>query len=168
LLDRATELAPDHNTTAWGRLLLNLYQQTTGGWAEDAETFLAEPIGAAPWLSHICAAQLRNQAMAEGRLDEALAIYSKHQPQLLLDVEPVIDLNNYRAAIDLSLVLQIMGDQERASTLLERSAVFIRGQPRLGWWGGYWISDVQILTLQGQKAEALARLAVALVVLPAI
>ena len=35
--------------------------------------------------------------------------------------EPVIDLNNYRAAIDLSLVLQMMGDQERASMLLERS-----------------------------------------------
>ena len=160
LLDRATELAPDHNTTAWGRLLLHLYQQTTGGWAEDAETVLAEPIGS-PWQSHFCAVQLRNQAMAEGRHDEALAIYSKHQPQLLLDVEPVIDLNNYRAAIDLSLVLQMMGDQERASMLLERSAAFIRGQPRLGMWGGYWISDVQILALQGQKAEALAALRLA-------
>ena len=157
LLDRATELAPDHNTTAWGRLLLHLYQQTTGGWAEDAETVLAEPIGS-PWQSHFCAVQLRNQAMAEGRHDEALAIYSKHQPQLLLDVEPVIDLNNYRAAIDLSLVLQMMGDQERASMLLERSAAFIRGQPRLGWWGGYWISDVQILALQGRKTKALAAL----------
>jgi TolB-like protein/Tfp pilus assembly protein PilF len=160
LLDRANELAPDYNTTAWGRLLLHLYQQTTGGWAEDAEAVLAEPIGT-PWLSHFCAAQLRNQAMAEGRHDEALAIYSKHQPQLLLDVEPVIDLNNYRAAIDLSLVLQMMGDQERASMLLERSAAFIRGQPRLGMFGGYWISDVQILALQGQKAEALAALRLA-------
>ena len=160
LLDRANELAPDYNTTAWGRLLLHLYQQTTGGWAEDAEAVLAEPIGT-PWLSHFCAAQLRNQAMAEGRHDEALAIYSKHQPQLLLDVEPVIDLNNYRAAIDLSLVLQMMGDQERASMLLERSAAFIRGQPRLGMFGGYWISDVQILALQGHKAEALAALRLA-------
>jgi TolB-like protein/Tfp pilus assembly protein PilF len=160
LLDRANELAPDYNTTAWGRLLLHLYQQTTGDWAEDAEAVLAEPIGT-PWLSHFCAAQLRNQAMAEGRHDEALAIYSKHHPQLLLDVEPVIDLNNYRAAIDLSLVLQMMGDQERASMLLERSAAFIRGQPRLGMFGGYWISDVQILALQGQKAEALAALRLA-------
>jgi len=160
LLDRANELAPDHNTTAWGRLLLHLYQQTTGGWAEDAETVLAEPIGSL-WLSHFSAAQLRNQAMAEDQLDVALAVYSKHQPQLLLDEEPVIDLNNYRAAIDLSLVLQMMGDQERASMLLERSSAFIRGQPRLGWWGGYWISDVQILALQGQKAEALAALRLA-------
>ena len=45
--------------------------------------------------------------------------------------------------------------------LLERSAAFIRGQPRLGMWGGYWISDVQILALQGQKAEALAALRLA-------
>jgi tetratricopeptide (TPR) repeat protein len=160
LLDRANELAPDNNITAWGRLLLHLYQQTTGGWAEDAEKVLAEPIRSL-WVSHFSAAQLRNQAMAEGRHDEALAIYSKHHPQLLLDVEPVIDLNNYRAAIDLSLVLQMMGDQERASMLLERSAAFIRGQPRLGMWGGYWISDVQILALQGQKAEALAALRLA-------
>jgi len=160
LLDRATELAPDHNSTAWGRLLLHLYQQTTGGIAEDARAVLANPIGS-PWQSHFCAAQIRNQAMAEGRHDKALAIYSKHQPRLLLDVEPVIDLNNYRAAIDLSLVLLMMGDQERARMLLERSNAFIRGQPRLGWWGGYWVSDVQILALQGRKAEALAALRVA-------
>ena len=89
---------------------------------------------------------------------EIRTIYSKHQPQLLLDVEPVIDLNNYRAAIDLSLVLQLMGDQERASMLLERSNAFIQDQPRLGWWGGYWVSDVQILALQDQKAEALVAL----------
>jgi len=157
LLDRANELAPDHSTTAWGRLLLHLYQQTTEGIAEDARAVLVDPLGA-PWESHFCAAQLRNLAMAKDRHDEALAVYSKHQPQLLLDVEPVIDLNNYRAAIDLSLVLQMMGDQDRASMLLERSAAFIRGQPRLGWWGGYWISDAQILALQGRKTKALAAL----------
>ena len=31
----------------------------------------------------------------------------------------------------------------------------------MAWWGGYWISDVQILALQGQKAEALAALRLA-------
>jgi tetratricopeptide (TPR) repeat protein len=160
LLGRAAELATDDNVTAWGMLLLNLYQQTTEGIAEDARAVLANPFGA-PWHLHFSAAQLRNQAMAVDRHDEALAVYSKHQPQLLLDEEPVIDLNNYRAAIDLSLVLQIMGDQERASMLLERSTAFIREQPRLGWWGGYWISDVQILALQGKKAEALAALRLA-------
>ena len=29
------------------------------------------------------------------------------------------------------------------------------------WWGGYWVSDVQILALQGQKTEALAALRLA-------
>ena len=28
----------------------------------------------------------------------------------------------------------------------------------MAWWDGYWISDVQILALQGRKAEALAAL----------
>jgi len=157
LLDRANELIPRHNETAWGRLLLHLYQQTTGGLVEDATAVLPYPSGS-PWQTHFCAAQLRNQAMAEDRLDEALAVYSKYHPQLLLDEESVIDLNNYRAAIDLSLVLQLMGDQERASMLLERSNAFIQGQPRLGWWGGYWVSDVQILALQGKNTEALAAL----------
>ena len=27
-----------------------------------------------------------------------------------------------------------------------------------GWWGGYWVADVQILALQGKRAEALAAL----------
>ena len=99
--------------------------------------------------------------MAEDRHDAALAVYSTHQPELLFDDLPDIDLNNYRAAIDLSLVLQIMGNQERVSMLLERSNAFIQGQPRLGWWGGFWISDVQILALQGRKTEALAALRLA-------
>ncbi len=157
LLDRATELAPDTNITAWGMLLLHLYQHTTEGIAEDARAVLADPFGA-PWHSHFSLALLRNQAMAKGRYADALAVYSKNQPQLLLNSEPVIDLNNYRAAIDLSLVLQIMGDQERANMLLERSHAFIREQPRLGWWGGYWVADVQILALQGKNQEAIAAL----------
>ncbi len=99
--------------------------------------------------------------MAENRYDEALAVYSEHQPQLLLDREPVIDLDNFRDAIDLSLVLQIMGDQERASMLLERSDAFIQEQSEIPWFGGYWISNVQILALQGKKAEALAALRLA-------
>ena len=36
---------------------------------------------------------------------------------------------------------------------------FIGGQPRLGWHGGYWISDVQILALKGELDEALSVLA---------
>jgi len=156
VLDRADELLPAPNI--FGKLSLRVYQQATEGMAEGARAVLAEPDWLLPFFWDFSATQLRNLAMAEGRHDEALAVYSKHQPQLLLDHEPVIDLNNYRDAIDLSLVLQIMGDQERVSMLLERSKAFIEEQSTIPWFGGYWISNVQILALQGRKAEALAAL----------
>jgi TolB-like protein/Tfp pilus assembly protein PilF len=162
--DRIDELLPEGDPV-WLPLLLHVYQQATEGMAEYARAILADP----DWLSfeeqfptHFSATQLRNLAMAEGQPDEALAVYSKHQPQLLLEHEPVIDRNNYRDAIDLSLVLQIMGDQERANMLLERSDAFIQEQSTIPWFGGYWISNVQILALQGKKAEALAALRLAI------
>jgi len=161
LLDRANELASDRNKPIFPVLLIDLYQQRVEGIAEDARAVLEEPDWILPFFWDFSTAQLRNLAMAEGRYDEALAVYSKHQPQLLLDQEPVIDLNNYRDAIDLSLVLQIMGDQERASMLLERSKAFIEEQLTIPWFGGYWISNVQILALQGKKTEALAALRLA-------
>ncbi len=160
LLDRANELEQDPNTTTLAMHLLHVYQQTTEGIAEDARTILADS-NLVPHILQLSAAQLRNQALADDRYEDALAVYSKHHTQLLLDDEPVIDRNNYRAAIDLSLVLQIMGDWERASMLLERSNAFIREQSRFSWWRSYWISDVQILALQGRKAEALSALRLA-------
>jgi TolB-like protein/Tfp pilus assembly protein PilF len=159
LLDRISELVPED--PVWLPLLLHVYQQATEGIAENARAVLAVPDWLLPFFWDFSTAQLRNLAMAEGRYDEALAVYSKHQPQLLLDQEPVIDLNNYRDAIDLSLVLQIMGDQERASILLERSRAFIEEHLTIPWFGGYWISNVQILALQGKKTEALAALRLA-------
>ena len=45
--------------------------------------------------------------------------------------------------------------------LLERSSAFIREQSTIPWFGGYWISNVQILALRGKKAEALAALRLA-------
>ncbi len=55
------------------------------------------------------------------------------------------------------MVLSATGEQERADLLLERSLAFIATIQRLGFWGT-WISDVQIYTLQGQTAQALAAL----------
>ena len=62
------------------------------------------------------------------------------------------------AAIDLAWLQQRMGDRQKADKLLKLAYDFIQQRPRLGWWGAYWISDVQILALQGRKEEALAAL----------
>lgn len=158
LLDRADELSPDFGVTAWGRLLMRLYDEKVDDVTiNNAKAFLSDSFGA-DWHIQFCLSQFRNQEMANNNLVEARQVYSQRFPDLLNRAEPTIDLSNYRAAIDLSLIMQKLADEERAALLLERSSAFIQKQSRLGWWGGYWIYDVQILALQGKTVEALAAL----------
>lgn len=104
-------------------------------------------------------ALLRNHHVQEGAFDKALAWYEETYPELLQDVAPKIDLQNYRPAIDLAYVLQKTGDAERAGRLLDRSLIFVDSGsiPRLGT-GGYAIADVQVYALRGEQALALAAL----------
>jgi len=157
LVERAVQLAPRHELVSWGRLLLGIYQHDTEVVAKEAEAFLAHPFGS-DWQHQVAAAALRDLALAAGRPDDALAVYSSRYPELVSDSGASIDLRNYRAAIDLALVLIRKGEAARANDLLDKATGFVAGQPRLGWWGGYWISDVQILALQGRPAESLAAL----------
>jgi TolB-like protein/lipoprotein NlpI len=157
LFDRAVELAPDGANTTWARELIRLYRGDYDGVVESARKILMR-WESNHWIAQFSAAQLRNHALAAGRHSEALDVYSETYPQLLAEQQPGIGLHNFRAAIDLTLVLQKSGEIERAKLLLDRVLEFIRSQPRLGWWGGYWVSDVQILALQGKKAEALTAL----------
>jgi hypothetical protein len=76
---------------------------------------------------------------------------------LLNEGDPTVDGSNWMAAIDLALVLSKTGEQERADLLLDRSLQHIQTLPRLGF-GGFWIADVQIYALQGEKQKALAAL----------
>jgi Tfp pilus assembly protein PilF len=157
LFDHAIELAPNGTATSWGVLLLQLYRGNYGATVDPARMILTD-WGPNQLMGQFSAAQIRNHALAEGRDTEALAIYSETYPQLLTQDKPVVDLNNYRAAIDLALVLGNEGDQKRADLLLESSLAFISTQPRLGLWGGFWVADVQILALQGKNQEAIAAL----------
>ena len=106
---------------------------------------------------HLPLAILRNADMQKGREQAALARYKQAHPELFVPKSPSVDLANYRAAIDLALVLQERGDSEAANLLLDGAARVIRTIPRLGV-AGYWISDVMIHALRGQKTEALAAL----------
>ena len=98
---------------------------------------------------------LRNADMQNGRYDAALARYKQAYPELFVQRGPSMHLANYRAAIDLALVLQKRGESEAANNLLDDAARVIQTIPRLGV-SGYWVSDVAILALRGQKAKALA------------
>lgn len=156
LMQIVNETNPGSFQAAWGNLLLGLQHHSTENLEEYAH-FLLKTNGLGPdhWMGQFAAGQLRNLEMQGGRLDDAIEVYAQYYPQLLSDSEPRIGFSNYRAAIDLSLVLQRLDELEQADRLLQRCAEFISGLPRLGWWGGYWISDVQILALQGRRAEAL-------------
>jgi tetratricopeptide (TPR) repeat protein len=100
---------------------------------------------------------LRNADLQNGHYDAALARYEKALPELFVQRAPRIDRSNFRAAIDLALVFQKRGDSERASALLDAAARVLRTNSRLGA-SGYWVSDVAIHALRGQKAQALAAL----------
>jgi tetratricopeptide (TPR) repeat protein len=100
---------------------------------------------------------LRDHEIRAGRYIEARALYEEHFPELLYDRDPRVDLRNYRAAIDLALILSRTGEQEQADLLLERSLPQIQRRPRLGS-RGYEIADVQVYALRGEKQKALSAL----------
>jgi Flp pilus assembly protein TadD len=101
-----------------------------------------------------------NSARADtpaGRYAEARALYEKSHPGLLNEGNPTVDGSNWGAAIDLALVLSNTGEQEQADLLLNRSFQLIQTLPRLGRLG-YWIADVRIYALRGDKQKALSAL----------
>jgi len=100
---------------------------------------------------------LRDREVRAGRYEAARALYEEYFPELLQDRTPEVDDRNYKAAIDLALILSRMGEPERADWLLDRSLDRIRSRPRLGW-RGYWIADVQIHAQRGDTRRALASL----------
>jgi hypothetical protein len=71
--------------------------------------------------------------------------------------DPEVDLRNYRAAINLALILSRTGEQEQADLLLDRGLQQIQRRPRLGE-QGYRIADVQVYALRGEKQKALSAL----------
>jgi TolB-like protein/Tfp pilus assembly protein PilF len=100
---------------------------------------------------------LRDHEVRAGRYAEVRALYEELFPELLDEREPEVDLRNYRAAIDLALILSRTGEQERADWLLDRSLQQLQRRPRLGGFG-YGLADVQIHALRGEKRKALSAL----------
>jgi hypothetical protein len=84
-------------------------------------------------------------------------LYERIRPELFSGDDPIIDKDNFVSAIDLALVLIRTGKQERAELLLARSLEYIQTIPRLGV-RGYWIADVQIHAIRGEKQKALSTL----------
>lgn len=151
-VERALEMSPRTFWPLWTSYLLNLYIGDEDAAERDARTMLEvypKNWGALNYL--------RNADIADGRYEVAASRYARTFPELTNYEEPAVDRSNYRAAVDLALVLIYLGQHDRANDLLERSLAVCETIPRLGT-DGYWIADVEAYVLQNRPEIALAAL----------
>lgn len=133
----------------WASALLNLYVGDDEAALRDARNLLqAYPRN---WGSLNL---LRNTDLAAGRYEAARSRYARAFRELTEPELPQVDSSNYFAAVDLALVLMHLGEDARATDLLNRSLEVIETLPRLGT-EGYWITDVRIFALQQRRQLAL-------------
>jgi tetratricopeptide (TPR) repeat protein len=99
---------------------------------------------------------IRDDDLRKGDYATARARYVKAFPHLFAKELPVFNLRDL-VAIELALVLQHTGEDERAKMLLDHSEAYLRTIPRLGT-SGYGIADVAIHALRGDTSTALAKL----------
>jgi tetratricopeptide (TPR) repeat protein len=149
-IERSLELGPESFWPNFAMHTLHLYRGDEAAALDYARrAFALDPLFV-PGL-------LRDHELRAGRYSEARALYEKRYPELLNEGDPTVDGSNWGAAIDLALVLSKTGEQERADLLLHRSLQYIQTLQRLGA-GGYWIADVRIYALRGEKQKALSAL----------
>jgi TolB-like protein/Flp pilus assembly protein TadD len=98
--------------------------------------------------------ELRNLDLSVGRIEEAVARYRDLRPELFDYEYSYVNKNNFRQAIDLSLVLIRQGQVEQANELLRLALEVTANRPRLSS-GGFGWSDVEALALLGRPEEAL-------------
>jgi tetratricopeptide (TPR) repeat protein len=151
-INRSLDLGPEGNWPNVALSLLHLYRND-----EAALDYGRKVLEKSPSSEINALLLLRNHELRAGRYAEARALYENGFPEFLNDDDPEIRDSNYWAAIDLALVLSKTGEQERADLLLNRSLQHIESVPRLGF-GGYWIADVKIHALKGDKQTALSAL----------
>jgi tetratricopeptide (TPR) repeat protein len=150
--ERSVELGPESAESHSAMAALNLYRDDEPAALESARKVINPDLGFS-----FAVGILRDHELRAGRYSEARALYEKIHPELLNEGDPKVEFRNYRAAINLALVLSKTGEQEQADLLLDRSFQRIQTIPRLGF-DGYGIADVQIYALQGEKQKALSAL----------
>lgn len=151
-VNRALELGPRTFWAIWTSLLLNFYVGDDAAAKRDARIMLEDYPTFWGALN-----VLRNADIAAGRYEIAASRYARAYPDLAEPESPAVDASNYRAAVDLALVLMHLEQRERANDLLEGSLEVIETLPRLGT-SGYLITDVRIFALQERQDRALAAL----------
>ena len=145
-------LGPNAPLPLFAATMVNLH----GGRKAEAEKLAEQSLAAAPLFSSRPLRILRDFDLDSRNYRSALTRYENVFPDLF-EPSPGIDFTNYHAAIDVSLVLKILGREEDAERLLDKSLAHIEKMPRMGIYG-YGLADVEILALQGRDEEALVAL----------
>lgn len=96
-------------------------------------------------------------AMLDRDFEKARQYSEQLNPEFAADADPVVNADNVAPLIGYAFVLQNLGENERADTMLDIALEVVQTLPRMGF-AGHGIRDVQILALQGKTREALAAL----------
>jgi len=150
-LDRTRRLGADQPTFKFASCIAALYR----GQSDSAVKYAREFLSKVPQVP-IMLAVLRDADLEHGTSAPARERYEQAYPELFA-TSPRVDDGNYRAAIDLALVLRRTDDQVRAAKLLDMSEAVIRQGKRLGT-EGFGLADAQIFAVRGAEREALAAL----------
>jgi tetratricopeptide (TPR) repeat protein len=149
-IGRSIELNPEGNWPNVALMLLHLYRDDEAALDHGRKVFEKSPS-----FAFGARVLLRDHELRAGRYAEARALYAEGSPELLTD-DPGVYFDSWDA-INLALVLSKTDEQEQADLLLDRRFQQIQTSSRLGF-RGYWIEDVKIHALKGDKQKALSAL----------
>ncbi len=154
-VELAIELGPDTFWARWSSLLLNLYMGDDDAALADARSMLEiEPTN---WGALRI---LRDADLAASRYEVARSRYARAYRELTEPEIPDVNPSNYAVAVDLALVLQHMGETDRADDLLDGSLEIMGSMSRMGV-SGFWVNDVRALALrQPERALEMLREAI--------
>lgn len=145
----AWERAPNKWMSCASRVLIARYREKVEEELACLRVMIAED-----HREFIALRELRNLDLRVGRADEAIARYRDLWPELFDSGGTEVNKNNFRQAIDLSLVLMRQGQTELATELLQQALEVIARRPRLSS-GGFGWADVEALALLGRPEDAL-------------
>ncbi len=152
-INRSLRMAPQHPWANGAMTMLSSYRVNP----EQVRHFADETLSVdSRWRMGTALSHGRVSNLRDGNYDEILDRYELSFPELFSD-DPDVNSVTYRPAIDIAGILLLTGIDERAADLLDKCQKQIAENIRVGY-HGFWVSDVQILALQGKTDAALAAL----------
>ncbi len=152
-INRALGQAPEHSWANGAMAMLQSYRGDSERFRQYADEVLRiEP----RWRFGTVLSHGRVRNLRDGKYEDVLNRYESSFPELFGET-PAVNSVTYRPAIDVAGLLLLSGETERAAELLADCQKQISATIRVGYFG-FWVSDVQILALQGKTDAALTAL----------